>query len=121
MPSYPQPDPSNWQPDDPGSLRCEVVPERDAVRVRPIGSLDVATAPVLEQQLEELRDAGFRRLVVDLGGLAFMDSSGLRLALRWHSAAQNDGFWIGFAPGAPEIQRVFELTGMSDRVPFIRR
>jgi anti-anti-sigma factor len=61
------------------SFRCDVVPERDAVRVRPIGSLDIATVPVLEQQLQEFRQAGVRRLIVDLGGLSFMDSTGLRL------------------------------------------
>ena len=107
-----------WRPDD-EPFECEVVPEREAVRVRPIGSLDRATAPVLEQQLEELRDAGFRRLIVDLGGLSFMDSTGLRLALRWQAVARHDGFEIGFAPGPPAVQRVFELTGVTDRVPFI--
>jgi stage II sporulation protein AA (anti-sigma F factor antagonist) len=106
--------------DDPGSLSCEVVPERDAVRVRPIGSLDMATGRVLEQQLNELREAGFRRMIVDLGSLSFMDSTGLKIALKWHEAAQQDGFEIGFAPGPPSVQRVFELTGMSEHLPFIR-
>jgi anti-sigma B factor antagonist len=96
------------------------MPESNAVRVRPIGSLDMATLPVLERQLEELRDAGIRRLIVDLGGLSFMDSTGLRLALKWHAAASQDGFEIGFAPGPPAVQRVFELTGMTEQVPFIR-
>jgi anti-anti-sigma factor len=73
----------------------------------------------LEQQLEELRDAGFRRLIVDLGGLWFMDSTGLQLALKWHGAARRDGFEIGFAPGPPAVQRVFKLTGMTEQVPFI--
>jgi len=114
-----EPQPTDWRPDDESSLRCEVVPERAAVRVRAIGSLDMATAPVLEQQLEELRDAGFRRLIVDLGGLWFMDSTGLQLALKWHGEARRDGFEIGFAPGPPAVQRVFELTGMTEQVPFI--
>ena len=39
-----------------------------------------------------------------------------RSNLRWCS----DGFEIGCAPGPPAVQRVFELTGMSERVPFIR-
>jgi anti-sigma B factor antagonist len=108
-----------WRPDDQATFRCEVVPERDVVRVRAIGSLDMATAPVLEQRLEELRDAGFRRLIVDLGGLSFMDSTGLHLALKWHAAARQDGFEIGFAPGPRAVQRVFELTGLTERVPFI--
>jgi len=119
MSSDTQRHPPNGEP-DPGSLLCEVVPERDAVRVRASGSLDLATVSVLERQLEELREAGFRRLVVDLGGLSFMDSTGLRLALDWHGAAQRDGFEIGFAPGPPAVQRVFELAGMSERLPFVR-
>jgi anti-sigma B factor antagonist len=115
-----EPNPTDWWSADDASLRCEVSPERDAVRVRPMGSLDLATVSVLEQQLQELREAGFRRLIVDLGGLRFMDSTGLRLALRWHAAAQQDGFEIGFVPGPPPVQRVFEVTGMSEHVPFIR-
>ena len=110
-----------WRFKNEASLRCEVLPERDAVRVRPIGNLDMATVPVLEQQLEELREAGFRRLIVDLGGLWFMDSTGVHFALKWHAAAQQDGFEIGFAPGPPAVQRVFELTGTSEHLPFIDR
>lgn len=115
-----QPHPTNWRREDEASLRCEVAPERDVVHVRPIGSLDLATVLSLEQQLEELREAGFRRLIVDLGGLRFMDSTGVHLALRWHAAAQQDGFEIGFAPGPRAVQRVFELTGTIEHLPFIR-
>jgi anti-sigma B factor antagonist len=103
-----------------GSLTCEIVHERDAVRLRPMGNLDVATGPVVERQLRKLVEAGFQRLIVDLGGLSFMDSTGLRLALKWDADARQDGFEIAFVPGPPAVQRVFELTGMSDRVTFIR-
>jgi anti-sigma B factor antagonist len=120
MSAEPQPHTTTWRPEDEASLRCEVVPQRDVVRVHPIGSLDLATAPLLDQQLQEVREAGFRRLIVDLGGLWFMDSTGLRLVLEWHAAAQQDGFEIGFAPGPPDVQRVFELTGASKYVPFVR-
>jgi hypothetical protein len=50
-------------PEEP--FRCEVMPERDAVKVRPVGELDMDTAPVLDAQMRELRDSGFRRLVLD--------------------------------------------------------
>ena len=100
-------------------LYCELQPEREAVRVRPIGSLDMATLPVLERQLHELCDVGFRRLIIDLGGLSFMDTSGVRLALDWRATALRDGFEIGFAPGRPAVQRVFELAGVTDHVPFV--
>ena len=101
------------------AFACEVVPARDAVRVRPVGSLDLATAPLLEQHVEELRRAGLRHLIVDLGGLSFMDSTGLRLVLQLQAAARQDGFDIGFRPGPPNVQRVFEMTRTTDHVQFI--
>lgn len=78
----------------------------------------MAAAPVLDAQLRELRDAGFARVIVDLSGLAFMDSSGLRLLLGWNEEARRDGFEIGIVPGPPTVQRVFELTGATDLLPF---
>jgi anti-sigma B factor antagonist len=113
-----KPHPRQFEPAD-ELLRCDVVPERGRVRICPVGALDMANASVLEHELAELRAAGFRQLIVDLRGLRFMDSTGLRLVLRWHAAAAADGFELGVVPGAPAIQRVFELTGTLDRVPFV--
>lgn len=87
--------------------------------MRAIGTLDLATAPGLDRQLTELREAGWKLIVVDLGGLRFMDSSGLRLLLRWDAEARRDGFSLQLVPGPAPVQRVFELTGMTERLPFI--
>ncbi len=48
-----------------------------------------------------------------------MDSSGLRLLLRWDAEARRDGFSLQLVPGPAPVQRVFELTGMTERLPFI--
>ena len=103
---------------DPTSFTCEIVPERAAVRVRPLGALDMATAPTLHAEIAQLREAGFRRIVVDLRGLAFMDSSGLRSLLTLHAQASNDGFVLGIVRGNEVVQRVFEVTGTTDLLPF---
>ena len=100
-------------------LRCELQPERGAIRLRLAGTLDMATAPQLDEQIAELHAAGWKQIVVDLGGLTFMDSSGLRLLLRWDAEALKDGFGIQLMPGPAPVQRVFELTGMSDRLTFV--
>ena len=60
------------------------------------------------------------RLILDLSQLEFMDSTGLRLILRWDAEARKDGFSIGLVPGPPVVQRVFELTGTAAALPFIR-
>ena len=105
--------------DDVPSLRCIVLQRCDAAHVHPIGVLDIATVPLLERQLQDVREAGFRRLIVHLGGLSFMDSTGLRLALEWDATARQGGFEISFVPGVPTVQRVFEITGTSSRLQFI--
>lgn len=101
------------------SLSFEVLSERDAVRLRPVGTLDLATGPLLEEKIAGLRAAGVRNLIIDLRGLEFMDSTGLQLLLRWDAAARADGFDIGVVRGSPRIQRVFELTSTAELVPFV--
>ena len=49
----------------------------DVAVVRPIGRLDLLSAPDSKKQLSTLVGDGHRRLVVDLGGVVFVDSSGL--------------------------------------------
>jgi anti-sigma B factor antagonist len=107
------------RPPLPEPFRCDVVPGHGHVRVIPIGELDLATGTILEQQLRDLVSSGFDRLVIDLRRLAFMDSSGLRLLLRWDETARRDGTELTVIPGPPEVQRVFETTRLLDRLAFV--
>lgn len=100
---------------------CNVIPERDHVIVVPRGDLDMATVGAVEHELRRLRESGFRKLVLDLGGLTFMDSSGLHLITKWTNDASKDGFVFELEPGPPAVQRVFELTSMTDLLPFRKR
>lgn len=99
-------------------FRLDVEREGDTVRVRPVGELDLATVGRVENELRALRDAGVRGVIVDLGGLTFMDSTGLSLMLRWTAAAERDGFAFSLIPGAAPIQRVFELAGIAGHLHF---
>jgi anti-anti-sigma factor len=100
---------------------CKVIPERDQVIVAPRGELDMATVGAVEQELRRLYDSGFRTIVLDLGGLSFMDSSGLHLVTRWAQEASRDGFVFELEPGPPQVQRLFELTSVIDELPFRSR
>ena len=84
------------------------------------GELDLSGAPALDQEIETLAArAGVERVVIDLRRLEFMDSSGLRvvaLADRRLSAA---GRALALVPGIETVQRVFEITGMVERLTFI--
>jgi anti-sigma B factor antagonist len=106
-------------PPDPGPFEVELVPERDGVRIVPAGALDMATVPILEAPLRQLRDSGVRRLLVDLRRLTFIDSTGLRLVLAYDADSRQDGFAFALIPGSPKVQRVFEITGTLDALPFV--
>jgi anti-sigma B factor antagonist len=99
----------------------EVHPERGTVRVAPVGELDIATVGALDAHLRDLQGNGFRRFLLDLRQLTFMDSSGLRLILEWDSYARSDGIDLAVIQGPVVVQRVFELAGVLDRLPFRAR
>ena len=101
-------------PPDPFS--CDVGRNGNSAWVRPAGDLDLDTVRRVESALVELHEDGCRNLVLDLRGLTFMDSTGLRLVIRWHTAARDDGFRFAVVPGTEVVQRVFRLTGMDDHL-----
>jgi anti-anti-sigma factor len=104
-------------PDPLEPFRCETVIEADRARVVPVGDLDLASVPIVEEQLDAAREA--RRLVVlDLRQVDFLDSSGLRLILNTDSHARQNGFRFSVIQGDPEVRRVFELVGVLDALTF---
>jgi anti-sigma B factor antagonist len=80
------------------------------------GELDVATAPRLEAILTDGRQAG-DRLVVDMGGLRFMDSTGLRALLRGRRAAEEGGWELYLRRIPDPVRRLFDLAGVHAAVP----
>jgi anti-anti-sigma factor len=103
----------------PAPFRIEVEPEREAVRVCPIGEVDVGTVGEVRAQLDELKSSGFPRVVLDLRRTTFLDSSGLHLAVEVNAASAADGFAFALIAGPREVHRVFEVTGLSARLPFV--
>ncbi len=95
-----------------GELRCDIARNGQTVWVQPHGELDLDSVHRVEVALEELRAEGCDDVVLDLRGLTFMDSTGLRLVIRWDTAARADGFRFAVVPGEEVVQRVFRLTGM---------
>ncbi len=85
------------------------------------GAFDMAATftvePALEQALEE---PGVSALTLDLSGLRFIDSTGVGVLFRLESEARSRGVALTIVPGPREVQRVFELAGLTDVLPFAR-
>ena len=80
----------------------------------------MATVGAVEQELRQLRRSGTGHVVLDLGGLTFLDSSGLHLIVRWTAEASRDGFQFELEPGPPAVQRIFDLTATNGTLPWRR-
>jgi len=82
------------------------------------GELDVASAPTLEQRVMELCRTDAVEIVLDLGHLSFVDSSGLNAILRLKAVCEERGCEFYLTPGPPPVQRLFDITRLRDRLPF---
>ena len=88
-----------------------------ALTLRPTGELDIATAPRLDRALREGRRPG-EEVVLDLSGLEFIDSTGLRVVVRGVEAAAQEGWELRLRHGPPAVRRVFEIAGVLGALPF---
>jgi anti-anti-sigma factor len=59
--------------------------------------------------------------VLDMGGLEFIDSSGIRVLIVAWQESQRDGFDLRLTRGSDAVMRAFELCGLLDELPFLGR
>jgi anti-sigma B factor antagonist len=83
------------------------------------GELDIATAPRLEEEVRRLEAEGRGLIVLDLRGLEFMDSSGLRALLAADTRARERGARIVLVRGDDRIQRVLRITRLDERLEIV--
>jgi anti-anti-sigma factor len=81
------------------------------------GELDLASAPQLGAALRRLAQPG-RTVRVDLAGLVFMDSTGMRSILEANRDAQRDGWTLVLGRASETVQRVFAMSGVEKMLPF---
>jgi anti-anti-sigma factor len=87
--------------------------ESGEVVLRVAGELDMNTEPELSKALRELLDApAGRDVVVDLGDLSFMDSSGVRALLEGNALALRRGTRLRARNARGIVARVLYLTGV---------
>lgn len=99
-------------------FRLEVGSEGSATLIVVHGELDLASGPELEGELARVREKSPPTLIIDLRRLDFMDSTGLSILVKAHQHATEDGCEFGLVRGTPQVQRLLELTGVSERLPM---
>jgi anti-sigma B factor antagonist len=86
--------------------------------VRVTGEVDVATCGLLRDRLLEIvTGEGFRGLVVNLGGVRFVDSTGIGVLVGvWRRVAATTA-GLALAVPAPQVQRALDIAGLSKVLP----
>ena len=103
----------------PGELVLQVEVEADRHTLFAAGEVDIATTPELVTTLVELLAQGARSIVLDMGDVTFIDSTGLRGIFLVRELCEARGCDLEFTRVQRQAQRVFEFSGVLDRLPLV--
>jgi anti-sigma B factor antagonist len=84
-----------------------------------VGECDLAHRQDLRATIRRVLADQPERLVLDLTRLSFIDSSGIHIIIELSQRAARTQCQLLICPGPPAVQRVFELCGLSTRLPFL--
>ena len=91
--------------------QLEVTPTATGWKVS--GEIDAHTAPLLGTALADLPDGN---AILDVAGVSFMDSSGLRVLIDAATRAREAGGDLILANPTPGISRLIEISGLSGQL-----
>jgi anti-sigma B factor antagonist len=91
----------------------------DRHRLVLVGELDLGAAAELNRALLRLCHKGMSGLVIDMRRVTFMDCAGVHMIAVANDMCERHGIDFGLIAGPPCVQRVFELTGLLDVLPFM--
>jgi anti-sigma B factor antagonist len=98
------------------SLATRTVAEHTVLEVG--GEVDVYTAPRLRERLVELVDAGARDVVVDLGGVEFLDSTGLGVLVGAMKRLRQANGTFGLVCSKEALLKIFRITALDQVFPI---
>ena len=93
-------------------MTIEIKKNADEIIIEVVGRLDTLTAPALDKAInEDIGDA--TKLVLDVKGMEYISSAGLRVLLSAQKKMQKIGS-MKVINVCSEVMDVFEMTGFAD-------
>jgi anti-sigma B factor antagonist len=83
------------------------------------GELDLSTVAKVEEELRRVESSDATLLVLDLSGLTFLDSTGLRAVITADERARAQGRRFVIVKGPDAVQRVFAITRLEERLEMV--
>jgi anti-sigma B factor antagonist len=104
--------------DPDASFRVERRPHGDAVVVGPEGEIDLSTVDDVRAQLRAAAGEA-TTVVLDLSGVTFLDSTGLRMIVELQQDADRDRFAVVVVRAPEPVQRLLDIAGLSPRLALV--
>ena len=92
-------------------LKIQTETDGDTLNVTLSGEFDMGAVAVFRRTVEDQAEP-WRRAVIDMSDLAFMDSSGLQELVRLNNRARERGLEVVVARPSLPVTRLLELTGL---------
>ncbi|TDC70185.1 anti-sigma factor antagonist [Actinomadura sp. GC306] len=93
-------------------LNVSTTSQEDHAVVTAVGELDLYTAPRLQAALAGLLREEVDRIVVDLSGVEFCDSTGMNVLLAAMKRLKEQGGSLELAAPRPAVKRILQVTGL---------
>ena len=90
----------------------------DALVVSAYGKLDLANFKTLDAELRKAIAGDASEVILDLGGVSFLDSAGLRMVLMMAKQSLRNGGRLRLLRGSAPVEHVVELSGVRHLLPF---
>jgi anti-sigma B factor antagonist len=100
-------------------LSLETFHGEGSVRIALEGELDYSSALILDDELRRAEAGVHSVLVLDLSQLRFMDSTGLGIIASAYRRMRRGGRRLIVACPTNAVRRIFQLTGMLDRLEVV--
>ena len=104
---------------DDGELHCRVSAQRGWTILAFSGELDFSHMDTARKALVGLAPSRHGGLALDLRGLTFMDTCGVRMVLQALHRAEACDAQFALIEGSFEIQRVLDLVGLTDQLRMV--
>lgn len=102
-----------------GDFRFELNTEHREAVLKVFGEFDMTGVLRVEPELGRLLETHeLDSMLLDLSGLDFIDSTGLGVIIDLDQRARSGDFELSIVPGPRHVQRVFEVTMLSESLPF---
>ena len=127
---FPETETGNTRRPTPPSVRFDVPPGRDGARVPAVelmvstrsnagqavlavaGEIDLYTAPRLQAEFARLLETGVERVVIDMSGVEFCDSTGMNVLLSALKRLRERGGTLEVAGPRPAVRKILQVTGL---------